>query len=245
MSSRAAEREPPADLLASLGAIDVEDPHLIALDGDDASFGPPTGAGVDSRDNEPPPHATADRASRFREPAEPHLVELDDDEAVDSDASPALSLSALPPSPGVAADRQAAVCPSQPAPPNGSAAHERWGGRRGPCFDDVIASRITGLALGLALALAPAALTTYALADADLEPRLAELKDAIDRPLAVRAGRVRAPQVIAAEIHNAERRVVRRFWLTWLIVGLPLGAALAVVRRPASPRGRVTEAISA
>ena len=68
----------------------------------------------------------------------------------------------------------------------------------------------------------------------ELLPREDDLSKVVERPLAARAGAVKTPNEVAAELDEAYRGVRLRFVLTWFAVALPVGLALGFIPRPAS-----------
>lgn len=252
----AATRDQMTGLFESLGDMDLDDPGLVTLDGDDAL----ATSGSPSRTPKPETETVGVDSSEIELDDDPAALELD---TAEPSVAPPLATASAPAASAAGSTPQATstsatsstsfgpepapadvglelaierpvprpapapiVAPPQPFP---TAVADV--GRKGPLLEDPVASRLLGLALGLGLALVPASMAAAGLSRADVEPRMAELADAIERPLAVRAERVRAPRAIAAEIHDAESRVTTRFWGVWMVIGLPLGAALAFVRR--------------
>ncbi len=99
------------------------------------------------------------------------------------------------------------------------------------------ADRLTGFlvagAIGLLVGIYPALQSARGFLANESEDKLSELEDAVDRPLAVRAGEIRAPQEIAAEIERDYDATRSRFWMVWLGVAIPVGLVLGLIRRRA------------
>lgn len=99
---------------------------------------------------------------------------------------------------------------------------------------DPVFAFLVAAAIGLLVGVFPASRSAAALYERETADLYTELEHAVDKPLAVRAGDLREPQVIAAEIQDRRAPARSRFFLIWLAVAVPITLALGLIRRPAS-----------
>ncbi len=100
---------------------------------------------------------------------------------------------------------------------------------------DRLTGALIGLAIGLAVGLGPAWAWSQSLIERSSRPLFVEMEDVIDRPLMVRAGKLRAPADIATEIQGQFGAARSRFWWTWLGFGAVFALGLGLpTRRPRS-----------
>jgi hypothetical protein len=99
--------------------------------------------------------------------------------------------------------------------------------------EDRVFGFLVGGAIGLLVGIYPALQSGKGLVEEETRDAMVELEDAVERPLAVRAGDVRSPGEIAADIERTYGPARSRFWLVWLGIAIPVGAGLGLIRRPA------------
>lgn len=177
---------------------------------------------------------------RFGPPLEDQTPGIEPDE-------PALALDLSPAGPSASGSQDiaptslAVAGPSAPVPmeqqaldllppPSPSPVAE---GRRGFLFDDPIANLLGALAIGLFVAVLPAQQLAKGVVRDRAEPLLVDLEESIDRPLAVRAGELEKPAVIANRIEDGTKQARSRFFMIWLAGGLTIGVGGGLLRRSA------------
>ena len=106
-------------------------------------------------------------------------------------------------------------------------------GKIGLFGSDRILGFLAAGAIGLLLALYPALEASRRYLEEESAPSLSELEESVSRPLAVRAGDLRAPNEIVGDLEQIYAGTRSRFWTVWLGVAVPLGLALAFIRRKA------------
>lgn len=104
--------------------------------------------------------------------------------------------------------------------------------RRGLFSIDRPTSLLAGAAVGLLLTVYPAKKLAESFETREVEPLLLELEKSVEQTLAVEAGLVERPEVVAAKIDDGRKKVRRRFLAVWLLAGLPIGVGLGLAPRP-------------
>ncbi len=117
-------------------------------------------------------------------------------------------------------------------PPKPSPRHSPAPVRRGLLSGDRLTNMLGCAAIGLLLAVFPAKKLAQSYETREVEPRLADLETAVRHTLAVDAGLVESPEAIAADIHAGREQVRKRFFMIWLLAGLPIGLGLSFAPRP-------------
>lgn len=97
---------------------------------------------------------------------------------------------------------------------------------------DRASSLLLALAIGFGVALVPAFEGVRRLVRDEVTPLEEELAQSVERPLAVRAGKLREPDQIQADLDEKQGALSQRFGLVWIATGAVLGTALAFIRRP-------------
>jgi hypothetical protein len=124
------------------------------------------------------------------------------------------------------------LVPASVSPPARRSSPSPVAERRGLLAADRPTAFLLAGAIGLLVGLYPALeASRRLLVDRSDEP-LTELVDAVDRPLAVRAGELRSPAVIAGEIEASYDAARGRFWVVWLSIAVPVTLVLGSLRRP-------------
>lgn len=149
-------------------------------------------------------------------PRQPATVES---VARDRVAEPVLSetppITLLPPPPTIGPNRSPSPAPI----------------RMGLFSADRVTNLLAGAAIGLALTIIPAQKLARSHGQELLAQPLLELTDSIEHPLAVDAGLLRKPPVIAAEIEAGRNATRTRYFMIWLLIGLPIGVGLGLAPR--------------
>lgn len=135
--------------------------------------------------------------------------------------------------PGPESAQPKAALPTPAPRPEPTAPRRAPGEKIGLFGEDRIFGFLVGGAIGLLVGLYPAMRSAQGMIEEQTRDALAELEDAVDRPLAVRAGEVRAPGEIAADIEREYGPARSRFWVVWLGIAIPVGVGLGLVRRKA------------
>jgi hypothetical protein len=103
--------------------------------------------------------------------------------------------------------------------------------RMGLFSADRVTNLLAGAAIGLVIMIVHAQKLARSHGQELLTQPLLELTDSIDHPLAVDAGLLRKPQAIAAEIEAGREATRNRYFMIWLLVGLPIGLGLGLAPR--------------
>lgn len=106
-------------------------------------------------------------------------------------------------------------------------------GKVGLFGSDRILGFLAAGAIGLLLALYPALEASRRYLKEESAPSIAQLEESVSRPLAVRAGDLRTPNEITGDLERVYAGTRSRFWTVWFGVAVPLGLALAFIRRKA------------
>ncbi|NVB38387.1 hypothetical protein G6O69_11145 [Pseudenhygromyxa sp. WMMC2535] len=147
----------------------------------------------------------------------PNLVLDDPDEDATTAAYPSLTKGTIPksPPPNVAGGPSPSPAPLP----------------RGLFSSDQITNILIGVAIGAAVMILPAKRMAERYEQREVAPMLDDLEGAVDHPLGVAAGLIEKPASIAARIEDGRSKVRTRFMLIWLLVGLPAGAGVGLIRR--------------
>jgi hypothetical protein len=97
---------------------------------------------------------------------------------------------------------------------------------------DPITVALLAACIGLWVGLLPAIKAARGVERDEILPREEELERVIDRPLAVRAGKVTSPDEIARELKEVYGGIRSLYYLTWLGIAVPIGLILGFVKRP-------------
>jgi len=98
---------------------------------------------------------------------------------------------------------------------------------------DPVLAFLVAAAIGLLVGIVPAARSAANLYEDETAEAFAELEAVIDKPLAIRAGTVRAPAAIEGELAAVAGPTRIRFFLVWFAVALPITLVLGLIRRRA------------
>jgi hypothetical protein len=97
---------------------------------------------------------------------------------------------------------------------------------------DPITVALLAACIGLWIGILPAVKAVRGVERDEILPREEELGRVLDRPLAVRAGKVTPPDEIVRDLEGVYDGIRSRYYLTWLGVAVPIGLILGFVRRP-------------
>lgn len=97
---------------------------------------------------------------------------------------------------------------------------------------DPITVALLAACIGLWVGILPAVKAARGVERDEILPREEELERVLDRPLAVRAGKVTPPQEIIGDLEGIYEGIRTRYYLTWLGVAIPIGLILGFVKRP-------------
>jgi hypothetical protein len=118
------------------------------------------------------------------------------------------------------------------APLAGARASAPSPGRERLLGDDRILAGLLAAGIGLAVGLLVATEATRRIERRELSPLHDELGQAIERPLAARAGEIRTAEAVRSDLKAAHDGLRGRFFGWWLGCGLALGTALFFAPRP-------------
>jgi hypothetical protein len=107
------------------------------------------------------------------------------------------------------------------------------GAKTGLFGSDRIMGFLIAAAIGLLLGIFPALQASKSLLRDSTEATIAEMEESVERPLAVRAGKLRSVAHIRSDLDLAYEAARSRFWTVWLGVALPLALGLGLIRRRA------------
>ncbi|KIG11679.1 hypothetical protein DB30_02869 [Enhygromyxa salina] len=220
------DSEPPPKPVSDASSAGAPRPNYNA---EDEISAPPTDS--DDRPNLEPVSDNAHPPQNRRMPTQPPsspVLELSDEDL------PTKAHKAVPRDPEAS---QAPVATSvsntaQPRPPTLGSRHSPAPVRRWLFSGDRVTNVLAGVAVGLLLMILPAKKFASNYETSQVEPMLTELAGAIEHPLGVEAGVVEAPEKIAARIHAGREKVRERYFMIWLLVGVPLGVGLGFAPRP-------------
>jgi len=97
---------------------------------------------------------------------------------------------------------------------------------------DPITVALLAACIGLWIGILPAVKAARGVERDEVLPREAELGSVLERPLAVRAGKVTSPDEIVRDLEGVYDGIRSRYYLTWLGVAIPIGLVLGFVKRP-------------
>jgi len=97
---------------------------------------------------------------------------------------------------------------------------------------DPITVALLAACIGLWIGILPAVKAARGVERDEVLPREAELGRVLERPLAVRAGKVTSPDEIVSDLEGVYDGIRSRYYLTWLGVAIPIGLVLGFVKRP-------------
>jgi hypothetical protein len=97
---------------------------------------------------------------------------------------------------------------------------------------DSVTAALAALAIGLVLGLIPAFEVSRRNAANKLPALMEELEESVDRPLAARAGKIRAPKAIVSDAEDIYGDFRMTFLLVWFGVALPAAGVLWKIKRP-------------
>lgn len=103
--------------------------------------------------------------------------------------------------------------------------------RRGLFSYDRPTNILAGAAIGLLLTVFPAKKMAQKYEQEEVVPLITDLEGAIDHPLGVQAGLVEKPSSIAARIEEGRDKARRRFFMVWLLAGVPIGLGIGFIPR--------------
>ncbi|MCA9684658.1 MAG: hypothetical protein KC431_07930 [Myxococcales bacterium] len=103
--------------------------------------------------------------------------------------------------------------------------------RRGLFSYDRPTNLLAGAAIGLLLTIFPAKKMAEKYEQEKVVPLITDLEGAIDHPLGVQAGLVEKPASIAARIEDGRGKARQRFFMVWLLAGIPIGLGIGFIPR--------------
>ena len=97
---------------------------------------------------------------------------------------------------------------------------------------DPLTIALGALAIGVLLGQLPAREVARRYERDHIAPLEVELAQVVERPLAVRAGELRPPQAVQADLEVAYAELATRYWAYWWACALPLALVVGLVPRP-------------
>lgn len=97
---------------------------------------------------------------------------------------------------------------------------------------DPLTVGLLAAAIGLGAGLLPAMRAASKIEHEEIAPKYEEMEVSIQRPLAVRAGKLPAPSEIASSIEERAKAARSRFLITWIAFAAPIGLVLGFLKRP-------------
>ncbi len=142
-------------------------------------------------------------------------------------SAPARALAPVAATPPAPAER-----PAQPAGSSHAASPAPAPERTRLLGDDAGLAGLIATAIGLVLGLVVASEVARRAERDEVTPLHVELKEAVNRPLAARAGEIRTASAVRGSLDQVHADVRSSFLLTWLVCALPVAGGLYLFRRP-------------